>query len=91
MQLVYDLAIMFLGFYPREMKPYIHIDFLYKYTGQFYLQEPQIRNNSYDLEWNECINKLWHIPTIVYLTQQKKRSVVDMCNNLDEPPEMYAE
>ena len=59
MQLVYDLAVMFLGFYPREMKPYIHIDFLYKYTGQFYLQEPQIRNNSYDLEWNECINKLY--------------------------------
>lgn len=72
MQLVYDLAVMFLGFYPREMKPYIHRNFLHKYTGQLYLQEPQIRNNSYDLEWNECINKLWLIPTIGYLLSEKQ-------------------
>lgn len=91
MQLVYDLAVMFLGFYPREMETYIHTNFVHKCTGQLYLQEPQIINNSYVLEWNECINKLWHIPTRGYLLSKKKKQTVDMWNNLDEPPEMYAE
>ena len=68
----------------------IFTQILYK-NVQLYLQEPQIINNSYVLEWNECINKLWHIPTRGYLLSKKKKQTVDMWNNLDEPPEMYAE
>lgn len=76
MHLVYDLAVMFLGFYPREMKTYIHTNFIRKCTEQLYLQEPQTRNSSYVLKWNKCINKLWHIPTIGYYSAKKRKQLL---------------
>lgn len=89
MQLLYDPVIMSLGFYSREIKTYIHTNSVHRCSWQIYLWQPQTGNNPDALQWSEWINKLWHIPIMKYIS--KKEHTINICNNLDEPPENYAE